>query len=151
MAWGQGELVSTPASIARLGAGIANNGYLVDNRYVLQVSDSLVSMKDSLVIAENPVHTQMLTTFMRQQSAGKIGKLGIAVAGKTGTPERIIKGRRINDGWYLFFAPKANGQGHIVACVRIEDTRGSSIAVQTAGAHVIPHLLRMGYIKGFEQ
>ena len=29
------------------------------------------------------------------------------VAGKTGTPERIFKGEAINDGWYVFFAPKA--------------------------------------------
>ena len=76
--------------------------------------------------------------------------MGIRVAGKTGTPERIWKGRRINDGWYVFFAPKASGSGHVVVCIRIEGTKGSSDAVRLAGKHVIPQLLQMGYIKGFE-
>jgi len=87
---------------------------------------------------------------MKQQSAGKVTQLGIKVAGKTGTPERIYKGRRINDGWYTFFAPKATGSGHIVVCIRIEDCKGSSVAVKAAGVHVIPKLLERGYIKGFE-
>ncbi|RPD51554.1 FtsW/RodA/SpoVE family cell cycle protein [Paracnuella aquatica] len=151
MAWGQGELVGTPASVARLAAGIANGGILMDNRYVLQIADSLVGVKDSIVLAKNAQHTALLTQFMKQQSASKVGRLGIAVAGKTGTPERIIRGKRINDGWYVFFAPKASGGGHIATCIRIEDTRGSSIAVQLAGTDVIPHLLRMGYIKGFDK
>ena len=151
MAWGQGELVGTPASVARLAAGIANNGILMDNRYVLQVSDSLYGTKDSIVLTGDPRHARILTGYMRQQSANKINRLGIAVAGKTGTPERIIRGKRINDGWYVFFAPKAGGNGHIAVCVRIEDTRGSSMAIQVAGTHVIPALQRLGYIKGFEQ
>lgn len=149
MAWGQGELVSTPASVARLAAGIANNGYLVDNRYVLKLSDSLTSVKDSVTIAKQPAYAHLLTSYMQAQSANKIERLGLAVAGKTGTPERIVRGKRINDGWYVFFAPKAKGQGHMVSCIRIEDTKGSSIAVQVAGRHVIPQLLRMGYIQGF--
>jgi cell division protein FtsI/penicillin-binding protein 2 len=88
---------------------------------------------------------------MKKQSANKVSKLGIAVAGKTGTPERILRGRRINDGWYTFFAPKANGVGHIVVCIRIEATKGSSDAVSLAGKHIIPRLLERGYIKGFEK
>lgn len=149
MAWGQGELVSTPASVARLAAGIANKGILADNRYVLRISDSLLGIKDSIPLAKNPAHTQLLTTYMQAQSAGKTDRLGIAVAGKTGTPERIIRGRRINDGWYVFFAPKPTGQGHVVCCIRVEDTQGSSVAVTVAGRHVIPQLLRKGYIQSF--
>ncbi|OLY94837.1 cell division protein FtsW, lipid II flippase [Cnuella takakiae] len=149
MAWGQGELVSTPASVARLAAGIANNGFLTDNRYVLRIADSLLAPKDSLVLAKRPEHTQLLTGFMQAQSAGKRDRLGIAVAGKTGTPERIVRGKRINDGWYVFFAPKPNGQGHTVCCVRVEDTKGSSIAVAVAGRHVIPVLLQRGYVQGY--
>lgn len=149
MAWGQGELVSTPASVARLAAGIANNGYLTDNRYLLRIADSVLAVKDSLVLAKKLQHTQLLTSFMQEQSAGKKDRLGIAVAGKTGTPERIVRGKRINDGWYVFFAPKPNGQGHTVCCVRVEDTKGSSVAVEVAGRHVIPVLLQRGYIQSF--
>jgi cell division protein FtsI/penicillin-binding protein 2 len=84
---------------------------------------------------------------MIEQSAPKVPILHLAVAGKTGTPERIWKGEDINDGWYVFFAPKPKDNGFIVTCIRIESTRGSADAVRLAGKHVIPYLLKMGYIK----
>jgi hypothetical protein len=149
MAWGQGELVATPASMARLVSGVANNGFMLQNRFVLKIGDSLITKKDTVVLAKDPAYAQMLTGFMKKQSAGRIKQLGIQVAGKTGTPERITRTRRINDGWFTFFAPKAKGSGHVVVCIRIEDCKGSSIAVKLAGDHVIPQLLKMGYIKGF--
>ncbi len=148
MAWGQGELVATPASVARLAAGIANGGSLVPHRYVLKISDSLLPVQKGFALAASPEYAGILTGYMKLQSANK-RELGITVAGKTGTPERIFKGQRINDGWYVFFAPKAKGPGHIVVCIRIEKTRGSSDAVQLAGSLVIPKLLEKGYIKSF--
>ncbi|RYY99526.1 MAG: cell cycle protein [Chitinophagaceae bacterium] len=148
MAWGQGELTATPASVARLAAGIAHGG-IVPHRFVLRIADSALARKAPVAIATDPKNTELLTSFMKAQSAGKQAQLGIQVAGKTGTPERIFRGRRINDGWYVFFAPKASGGGHIVVCIRIEATRGSSDAVRTAGRHVIPELQRRGYIRGF--
>jgi len=150
MAWGQGELTATPASVARLSAGIANSGVLVPHRFVLQISDSVIGVQEGVAITTQPQYAETITYYMKQQSAGKVTQLGIKVAGKTGTPERIYKGRRINDGWYTFFAPKATGSGHIVVCIRIEDCKGSSVAVKAAGVHVIPKLLERGYIKGFE-
>lgn len=149
MAWGQGELVATPAAVARLASGIANNGQLRPNRFVLRFADSLLGLENPVTLANDPAYAAELTRYMKVQSAGKAKDLGLAVAGKTGTPERIIGGRRINDGWYVFFAPKAVGSGHVVVCIRIERTKGSSDAVKLAGQHVIPHLLRRGYIRSF--
>jgi len=149
MAWGQGELISSPAAIARIAAGISNKGVLVPNRYVLKVSDSAFGVKEGVTIVRDAESADLMTKYMKEQSAGKYHRLGIYVAGKTGTPERIVKGERINDGWYVFFAPKANGTGHIVTCIRIENCKGSSVAVRLAGAQIIPILLRRGYIKSF--
>ncbi|HEX2535809.1 MAG TPA: penicillin-binding transpeptidase domain-containing protein, partial [Chitinophagaceae bacterium] len=149
MAWGQGELIATPAAVARLAAGVANKGFLVQNRYVLKIADSTLGIKDSVVVAKDPAYADLLTDYMKKQSANKVTRLGIAVAGKTGTPERIVRQRRINDGWYVFFAPKPRGGGHIVVCVRIEGAKGSSEAVALSGKHVIPVLQRLGYITGF--
>jgi cell division protein FtsI/penicillin-binding protein 2 len=149
MAWGQGELISTPAGVARMVSGIANNGNLVANRYVLKVSDQQSPVKGSIKMANDPKYAQLIKQYMIQQSAPKVPVLGIAVAGKTGTPERVWKKARINDGWYVFFAPKAKGSGHVVVCVRVESTKGSSDAVALAGKHVIPFLLKKGYIKSF--
>ncbi|MEB0302051.1 hypothetical protein, partial [Mucilaginibacter sp. 5C4] len=89
--------------------------------------------------------------YMIEQSAPKEWILGLAVAGKTGTPERIWKKQQINDGWYVFFAPKADGSGNVVVCVRIESTKGSSDAVRLAAKHVIPFLKEKGYIKSIKE
>ncbi|MBD0287358.1 MAG: cell cycle protein, partial [Flavisolibacter sp.] len=149
MAWGQGELIATPASVARLTSAIANNGWLVPHRFVLKISDSAIAVGKPTQLANDPQYAQLLTKYMKEQSASKVNVLKIKVAGKTGTPERIVHNKRINDGWYTFFAPKKNGGGHIVVCVRMEDAKGSSEAVRLAGKHVIPKLLELGYIKGF--
>ncbi|HVG12858.1 MAG TPA: FtsW/RodA/SpoVE family cell cycle protein, partial [Flavisolibacter sp.] len=149
MSWGQGELIATPASVARLAAGIANNGLVVPHRFVLKIRDSVLPVQKGFSIAKDSLYTDLITGYMKLQSANKVQQLGLAVAGKTGTPERIWKGRRINDGWYVFFVPKAKGPGHIVTCIRIEGTKGSSDAVRLAGKLVVPELLSKGYIRGF--
>ncbi|WP_211217468.1 FtsW/RodA/SpoVE family cell cycle protein [Segetibacter koreensis] len=151
MAWGQGELIATPASVARVAAGIANNGTLMPNRYVLSVSGKMVPVQAGVRIAKNPRYAQHITDYMLEQSANKAERLGLKVAGKTGTPERIWKSERINDGWYVFFAPKASGTGHIVTCIRLEAAKGSSEAVRLAGTYVVPILVKRGYIKSFEK
>jgi cell division protein FtsI/penicillin-binding protein 2 len=149
MAWGQGELIATPASVARVTAGIANGGRLMPNRFVLKVSDSSTRLQAPVTLTKEP-YAESMQQFMIAQSASKVDKLGIKVGGKTGTPERIVRGSRINDGWYTFFAPKSNGVGHIVVCVRVEDCKGSSVAVRMSGKHVIPKLLELGYIKSID-
>jgi cell division protein FtsI/penicillin-binding protein 2 len=147
MAWGQGELIATPAAVARMAAGIANQGNLRPNRYALKVSDSTVAQKEAIPLANNASYAALIRGFMIEQSAGKAGILGISVAGKTGTPERMWKRKKVNDGWYVFFAPNANNTDNTVVCIRIEATKGSSDAVRLAGKHVIPFLVEKGYIK----
>ncbi|NTS43552.1 FtsW/RodA/SpoVE family cell cycle protein [Flavisolibacter sp. BT320] len=149
MAWGQGELISTPASMARVASAIANGGTLMHNRYIWKISDSTLPMQEGVALLKEPQAAAFLTQYMKEQSANKAARLGLVVAGKTGTPERIVKGERINDGWYVFFAPKGQGPGHVVVCIRIEKTRGSSVAVRLAGSHVVPVLKRFGYVKSF--
>jgi cell division protein FtsW (lipid II flippase) len=146
MSWGQGELIASPAAVARLASSVANKGVLVPNRYVLKISDSTVAVKPGIKIANDPQYAQLLSEYMLKQSANKSYTLGLTVAGKTGTPERVWKQERINDGWYVFFAANKNGKGHIVVCIRIESTRGSSKAVLLAGQHIVPILKSMGYV-----
>ncbi|HVK97400.1 MAG TPA: penicillin-binding transpeptidase domain-containing protein, partial [Flavisolibacter sp.] len=149
MAWGQGELIATPAAVARMAAAIGNNGILVPHRFIMKVSDSAIAPKAGIKMLKEPAMAQELTKYMKAQSASKYHRLNMYVAGKTGTPERMVRGERINDGWYVFFTPKTNGQGHVVVCIRIEKAKGSSVAVRLAGSHVIPILLQHNYIKGF--
>ena len=150
MAWGQGELVATPAAVARIASGIANNGLMMPNRYVIDINGKPVSSHAPVSLVNDSIYAQRMMGYMKKQSAPKRIKLGIYVAGKTGTPERIYKGERINDGWYVFFAPKASGNGHLVVCIRMEGAKGSSDAVRLAGRDVIPLLLERNYIKSFD-
>ena len=146
MAWGQGELIATPAAVARLASGVANNGILMENRFALKINDTVIGTKTSEKLTD-PAYAALLKQYMIEQSAPKLPILNLAVAGKTGTPERIWKGQSINDGWYVFFAPNPHGAGYTVTCIRIEQTKGSSDAVHLAGRDVIPFLLKTGYIK----
>jgi cell division protein FtsI/penicillin-binding protein 2 len=91
MAWGQGELIATPASVARVAAGIANEGTLLPNRFVMSVSGQQAPLKPGVKIAKSPQFARHMTDYMRKQSAGKAERLKLIVAGKTGTPERIYK------------------------------------------------------------
>ena len=150
MAWGQGELTATPAAVARLAAGVANKGLLMPSRYVLAVGGRKQTLPQGISLAKDPAYADLLTRYMIEQSARRTDELGMAVAGKTGTPERIWKKKRINDGWYVFFAPQATGAGHVVVCIRIEATKGSRDAIKLAGKHVIPYLRQKGYIKSFD-
>jgi len=150
MAWGQGELIATPAAVARLVSSVANGGSLMANRFVLKVNDTAQPVKSSIQLANDPKYAALLTKYMIEQSAPKEPILNLKVAGKTGTPERIWKGNSINDGWYVFFAPLAKGKGNIVVCIRIESTKGSSDAVHFAGRTVIPLLRKAGYIKDIQ-
>ncbi len=150
MAWGQGELIATPASVARLISGVANDGILRANRFVLKINDTVMAVKGGIKLAEKPEYAALLKQYMIAQSAPKVPILHIAVAGKSGTPERIVKNKSVNDGWYVFFAPEAKGTGNMVVCIRVESTKGSSDAVKLAGAHVIPFLLKKGYMKSFK-
>ena len=147
MAWGQGALIATPAAVARLVSGVANNGLLLGSRFVLKVNGVPQPVKSGIKLANDPQYAATITKYMIEQSAPKAEILGISVAGKTGTPERIWKQQSINDGWYVFFAPMAKGTGNLVVCIRIESTRGSSDAVHLAGRDIIPLLLKKDYIK----
>jgi len=146
MAWGQGELIATPAAVARLASAIANQGALVPNRYVLKLNDSTVNSSGGITLAKDPAYAGLLKQYMIEQSAGKAALFGLSVAGKTGTPERMVRGKKVNDGWYVFFAPNASG-GYTVTCIRIEATKGSSEAVKLAADVVIPLLVQKGYMK----
>ncbi|MEJ7779790.1 MAG: FtsW/RodA/SpoVE family cell cycle protein [Daejeonella sp.] len=147
MSWGQGELIATPAAVARLVSAVSNHGNLTDHRYVLKISENEMPVKSGVQLT-NPQFAALLKQYMLKQSEGKKATLGVSVGGKTGTPERVWKGERINDGWYVFFVPKASGAGNLVVSIRVESTKGSSDAVKLAGQHVIPYLLKYKYIKG---
>lgn len=150
IAWGQSVLTATPASMARMAAAVANQGKLQPSRYVLREAGELPAAEQSIALAKDTGYAHLIKQFMIEQSSlpGKQKIRNYRVAGKTGTPERIIHGEKESDGWYVFFAPTPDGSSHTVACIRIERGQSSANAVHLANT-VADILGRRGYITSF--
>ena len=151
LAWGQGQLTTTPVALARMAGAIANRGVMQPSRYVLRRGGQTVPVATGVAVARQPESADRIRDFMIEQSnPGGRAKISISrVAGKTGTPERMVLGEKINDGWYVFFAPTPNGRSHTVTCVRIELTKSSADAVKLANTVIAPILKERGYLGTF--
>jgi len=153
LAWGQGQLTATPASLARMAGAIANGGVLQAPRYVVKQAGRKRPLGPGKRIGQ-PEYAQFLQEYMIEQSnpwRGGEKIKGSRVAGKTGTPERIVKGELQNDGWYVFFAPTPDGRSRTVAAVRIELGKTSADAVKLANTIVAPLLRQRGYLGSFPE
>jgi cell division protein FtsW (lipid II flippase)/cell division protein FtsI/penicillin-binding protein 2 len=150
LAWGQGAMTATPAAMARMAGAIANKGVLQPSRYVLQEAGQQEPVKPGVEIANDTAYAGTLMRYMIDQSSqpGKQKIKNMVVAGKTGTPERIINGELDADGWYVFFAPTADGRSRTVTCIRIEKGKASSNAVIVANA-IAKVLQKRGYMVSF--
>lgn len=134
IAWGQSVLTATPASMARMAGAIANQGTLQPSRYILQEAGKPQPMFEGVQVCNDTAYASILKQYMIDQSStpGRQKVRSSKVAGKTGTPERIVKGEKQQDGWYVFFAPKPDGKSYTVACIRIEEGQSSANAVVVA-------------------
>ncbi|RYD99704.1 MAG: cell cycle protein, partial [Sphingobacteriales bacterium] len=61
MAWGQGELIATPASMARLAAAISNKGMLQPSRYVYRIADSMLPLAKPVPVARDSQYAVLMT------------------------------------------------------------------------------------------
>lgn len=150
IAWGQSVLTASPASMARMAGGIANNGVLQPSRYVLQEAGQKEPVFEGVKIAKDTAYASLLKQYMIDQSStpGKLKIKETKVAGKTGTPERIVKGEKQSDGWYVFFAPTPDSTSCTVACIRIESGQSSANAVLLANT-VARILQRRAYMSSY--
>ncbi|MCK8495788.1 FtsW/RodA/SpoVE family cell cycle protein [Spirosoma sp. RP8] len=152
LAWGQGQLTATPVSMARMAGAIANQGILQPSRYVLDKAGKPQTISTGKSVARRADYAEQLQEFMIEQSNPSEGRAKISVArvaGKTGTPERIVQGVKRNDGWYVFFAPTSDGRSHTVVAVRIELGQSSADAVNLANTVVAPILKERNYLGSF--
>lgn len=150
LAWGQSVLTATPVSIARMAGAIANKGILQPSRYVLQEAGQQPASAEAMRIANDTAYAGLLKQYMIDQSSrpGKQKIRNMIVAGKTGTPERIVRGTRQSDGWYVFFAPTPDNTSYTVTCIRIETGQSSANAVLLGNA-VANILKKRSYIASF--
>jgi peptidoglycan glycosyltransferase len=130
MSIGQGGLEATPLQMAQVAAAVANGGRLMkphvgdrivdrDGRTVNTISPSLEStvMKPSTAAAL----TDMMVGVVQSGTGTKAQIPGTQVAGKTGTAETEF-GRKINNVWFIGFAPAQNPR--IAVAVTVQGVTG---------------------------
>jgi peptidoglycan glycosyltransferase len=140
MAIGQGGLQATPLQMAQVAAAVANGGKLMkphlatrvvdrDGRTVDTISPSVQStvMKPSTAAAV----TDMMVGVVQSGTGTKAAIPGIQVAGKTGTAETEF-GTKINDVWFIGFAPAENPRIAVAVTVKAVTGFGGDFAAPIA-------------------
>lgn len=140
MAIGQGGLQATPLQMAQVAAAVANGGKLMkphltdrivdrDGRIVHQVQPEVQStvMKPSTAAAV----TQMMEAVVQSGTGMQAQIPGVQVAGKTGTAETQL-GNKINDVWFIAFAPATHPRVAIAVTVHGVSGFGGDIAAPIA-------------------
>jgi penicillin-binding protein 2 len=134
---GQGALTVTPIQEARMVAGVASGGRLVQPHLLKDMQNPKV---DTYQISEDTVEqvTQALFGVVNEGGTGGALKLqNVEFCGKTGTAQLMSleknsslglgKGR--NSGWFVGFAPRRNPE--IVVAALVQDTK--LFGAETAG------------------
>ena len=104
---GQAQVLATPLQMATVAATIANRGRRMEPRISMAVRPA----------AERVVSRRTASTMTRLMEGVVEGGTGVAariagvrVAGKTGTAEVDVNGKRMNHAWFVAFAPADDPQ-----------------------------------------
>jgi peptidoglycan glycosyltransferase len=140
VAIGQGGLQATPLQMAQVAAAVANGGKLMkphigtrvfdrDGRTVDTVEPEQQAdvMKPSTAAAV----TDMMVGVVTHGTGTKAQIPGIQVAGKTGTAETEF-GARVNDVWFIGFAPADNPRIAVAVTVKAVTGFGGDFAAPIA-------------------
>lgn len=151
-AWGQGDLATTPLSMARVASIVANEGKMPTTRYI--AGDKT---QDKYVVA--PDEAKVLGDFMKEEaethvSSALIKSQNNLIGGKTGTANRHLYDEnnveidRSNDAWYICYVKdKTDASKNAIAiAVRIERGQSSTAAKLLVKTKVLNSLADCGYI-----
>ncbi|MFR9580279.1 MAG: FtsW/RodA/SpoVE family cell cycle protein [Rikenellaceae bacterium] len=122
--WGQNDIYTTPAAMARVVSVVANSGKMPVTTYLLGSEPKYIDVASDSNI-DYMVEYLKYTAKEHDKFSSKL------IGGKTGTPERIWKDTKnkdqiINDGWYVCFIEEAN----VSSCLKDEKTyRKAPIAI----------------------
>jgi len=148
---GQGYLLVTPLQVARFIAAVANGGRLVRPRIVDRItgpdgeSRQIEDDGHAGILRLTPGKLAQIRRAMRavchemggtarRAWLGWLQEQGYAVAGKTSTADRPLRGRRGNIGWFVGFAPYHDPRVVTVVALEYEDSHlhGGDVAAPLA-------------------
>ena len=104
---GQAQVLATPLQMATVAATVANGGKRMEPRILLR------DPKQGERVVSRKVAATMTRLMERVVTAGTGTGANIAgaqVAGKTGTAEVDVNGKRMNHAWFISFAPSSSPQ-----------------------------------------
>jgi peptidoglycan glycosyltransferase len=140
MSIGQGGLQATPLQMAQVAAAVANGGKLMKPHIATRIVDPDGRTRDT-------IQPQLQSTVMKPSTAAAVTDMmvavvqngtgtnaaipGIQVAGKTGTAETEF-GKKINNVWFIGFAPAENPRIAVAVTVRAVTGFGGDFAAPIA-------------------
>lgn len=149
MGIGQDKLVVTPLQMAEVAAAVANRGTLMVPHLTQRIVDAEGRTVETILprvqsAVMSPATAAGVTSMMEavvKEGTGTPAQIpGVQVAGKTGTAQTQF-GARINDAWFVAFAPAANPRVAIAVTLKAVPGQGATFAAPVARA-VIERLLR---------
>ena len=102
---GQAQVLATPLQMATVAATIANGGRRMEPRISKQVKpagERVVSRKTAATM------TRLMESVVTGGTGVAARIAGVSVAGKTGTAEVDVNGKRMNHAWFVAFAPSGD-------------------------------------------
>jgi peptidoglycan glycosyltransferase len=140
MSIGQGGLQATPLQMAQVAAAVANGGKLMKPHIATRVvdrdgrtADTIEPEVQSEVMKSSTAAavTDMMVAVVQSGTGTKAAIPGIQVAGKTGTAETEF-GKKINDVWFIGFAPADNPRIAVAVTVKAVTGFGGDFAAPIA-------------------
>jgi penicillin-binding protein 2 len=149
LAIGQKDLLVTPLQMARFYALIANGGKLVTPHLVSQVEepDNRGAVKGVFSPPARLVHVHpgelsavreglyLATHASYGTSSGVFNTFPVKIAGKTGTAEKAVDGRMMDQAWWCGFGP-TDATAELVVCALIENGGHGGTAAAPAALKV---------------
>jgi peptidoglycan glycosyltransferase len=130
MGIGQDKLSVTTLQMAQVAAAVANGGTLMKPRITDRILDRDgrttekidPEVQDNVMSSDSAAAVRAMMEAVVESGTGTAAKLpGIQVAGKTGTAETQF-GKKINDVWFIAFAPSRDPR--IAIAVNVQDVPG---------------------------
>jgi peptidoglycan glycosyltransferase len=140
MGIGQDKLAVTALQMSEVAAAIANQGRLMVPHMTSRIVDAegrtvqrIAPRVQSVVMKPSTAAsvTAMMESVVKEGTGTSAQIPGIQVAGKTGTAETLL-GNRINNVWFVAFAPAANPRVAIAVTLQGVPGQGAAFAAPVA-------------------